>query len=164
MTTDDHDDRVPAAPTLPDAWFRALLEGQRRMLERQIVHRFGSVSRATLQRLAAGDQTALDRWARRILFCDTLEELFAEPRELTPSEAWAEAYLQAKHEAWMEASRDIVLRTIRHRFGAPTPEIEALVANADWWTLDQWTNRTFSAATLDEYLDGPGAPTATRGD
>ncbi len=60
MITDDHGDRVPADPALPDAWFHVLLEGQRRMLERQIVHRFGSVSRATLQRLAAGDQTALD--------------------------------------------------------------------------------------------------------
>lgn len=164
MITDDHDDRVPADPALAEAWFRGLLEGQRRMLERQIGHRYGSASRATLRRLASADLVALDRWARRVLVCATIEELFAKPPEPGSFEAWVEDDLRARREGRMTALRQVVLRTIRHRFGPPSPDVVAFVAKADELKLNLWIDRTFSAATLDEFLDGPAAPAATSGD
>ena len=64
----------------------------------------------------------------------------------------------------MTALRQVVLRTIRHRFGPPSPDVVAFVAKADEFKLNLWIDRTFSAATLDEFLDGPGARTVTSGD
>ena len=57
---------------------KGLLDGQRLLLRRMVLTRFGAVPEALDQRLDAADQTALDRLADRISTVDSLAELGTE--------------------------------------------------------------------------------------
>ena len=51
-------------------------EGERKLLQRQLAHRFGDLPEWATARLAQADLEALEGWAERVLDAGTLEEVF----------------------------------------------------------------------------------------
>jgi hypothetical protein len=56
---------------------QGMLVGLRALLERQLCTRFGELSPAIAQRLAAADAELLQQWGQRLLTAASLEEVFA---------------------------------------------------------------------------------------
>ena len=56
---------------------RGRVEGERKVLRRQLVRRFGELSAEVEARLAAASDVEIETWADRILDAATLEEVLA---------------------------------------------------------------------------------------
>ncbi len=54
-------------------------EGQRELMLRQLARRFGDLPATVRQRVAMAGGPELERWADRLLFAGSLDEVFAAP-------------------------------------------------------------------------------------
>ena len=60
----------------------ALTQGRREMLLEQLDARFGRIPETDRKRIEEGSKADYQRWAKRLLFADSLEQVFAgEPLE-----------------------------------------------------------------------------------
>ena len=53
-----------------------ILEGARRVLQRQLRRKFGELASEVEQRIAQAEQADLELWAERILEIESVEEVF----------------------------------------------------------------------------------------
>ena len=69
--------REAARQAYEQAYERGTTEGQRALLLRQIVRRFGPQPAELAAKVAAGSPADLERWAERVLEAATIDDLFA---------------------------------------------------------------------------------------
>jgi predicted transposase YdaD len=66
----------------------------------------------------------------------------------------AQARAEGRAEGQVEGQAELLLKQLRLRFGALSPEVEERVRTASVEQLDVWAERVLSAASLQEVLDG----------
>ncbi len=60
---------------------KGLIDGERALMLRMLAHRFGELPESAARRIKRADPEQLDRWAKRMLDADTLDQVFADPAE-----------------------------------------------------------------------------------
>ena len=59
---------------------RGRVEGERAVVERQLLRRFGALPRSASERLVRASMADLERWADRVLEANSLEDVFSPRR------------------------------------------------------------------------------------
>lgn len=96
--------------------------------------------------------TATQRWKARLI-----EESKAEGLALGHAEGHAEGQAVGRAEGRIQGQAEILLRMLRRRFGEVPEALEARVLAGSSGQIEDWSDRLFEAASLDDLFRGESA-------